>query len=605
MAPAPDIANDASAFERAFRDHLTTLTFNSKQIITMLTIMADDYKDRMSTVVARVLDTHITSSPPQFRLPSLYLLDSICKNIGYPYHVLWAPHIARIFMDSYRVVDLPVKAKLEDLLATWRDSGSDGGPLFGFDAQKQLEKALYSSAEGHRSDPRLQSAPGSAGQSMQQQSKVHSLLRRINSQLELGSQEQYRHPDNVELVSRLEALRGLRQVVQTGTLPEDDYSRIDEQLSAMEHAPTPQPPGPAPGPPPAGVTTPERIGGLPSNLAASLNALGSGATSDEAAASGNVASDLFSKLMASGLLGNVAQSQPQEPEQDDEYTRMIMTSDIKLTVHELQRDLSSSLLEDALLLRGYLPAQCRQCARRFPTGDKGQRSKDEHLDWHFKQNKRVKDSLARGQSRQWFPKLEEFIRGGFDDSPPTAGVESGAENGGAGGSVMTVEQEKVLKAKFASLYVIAPTDPTVAAQPCPICKESFKSVYNEEEEEWVWYDAIEVNSSYYHASCYHSAESLSASVKRDSTPADSSDTTAHPRSRSTTPALAGTVKDAKHGAAALDPVSRLKEEEGISSPKRKREEMDDPQEGEQEAVGESGSPPAKKVAINREGDVQA
>lgn len=55
------IAHDPTAFEQLFREHLSTLTFNSKQIINMLTLMAEDHKERMSAVVARVLDSHITS----------------------------------------------------------------------------------------------------------------------------------------------------------------------------------------------------------------------------------------------------------------------------------------------------------------------------------------------------------------------------------------------------------------------------------------------------------------------------------------------------------------------------------------------------------------
>ena len=64
VAPAHDpymIANDPASFEQLFREHLATLTFNSKQIINMLTLMAEDHKDKMSAVVARAIDGHIAS----------------------------------------------------------------------------------------------------------------------------------------------------------------------------------------------------------------------------------------------------------------------------------------------------------------------------------------------------------------------------------------------------------------------------------------------------------------------------------------------------------------------------------------------------------------
>ena len=65
----------------------------------------------------------------------MYLLDSICKNIGAPYTDLWAPRIPTLFLESYRVVDQPTKRRMEDLLATWRSSGPGGHPLFGDGAQ--------------------------------------------------------------------------------------------------------------------------------------------------------------------------------------------------------------------------------------------------------------------------------------------------------------------------------------------------------------------------------------------------------------------------------------------------------------------------------------
>lgn len=37
-------------------------------------------------------------------------------------------------------------------------------------------------------------------------------------------------------------------------------------------------------------------------------------------------------------------------------------------------------------------------------------------------------------------------------------------------------------------FVIQPADTAVA---CPICKESFKGEYSDDEEEWIWKNAVE------------------------------------------------------------------------------------------------------------------
>lgn len=44
-------------------------------------------------------------------------------------------------------------------------------------------------------------------------------------------------------------------------------------------------------------------------------------------------------------------------------------------------------------------------------------------------------------------------------------------------------------------WVPAPSDPAKATIPCPICKEQFKPEWSEDEEEWVFMNAINVNGT--------------------------------------------------------------------------------------------------------------
>lgn len=67
---------------------------------------------------------------PANKLPALYLLDSISKNIGPPYINLFCRFIERRFLEAYQVVDPATKTKMEELLGTWRTGGADGGELF-------------------------------------------------------------------------------------------------------------------------------------------------------------------------------------------------------------------------------------------------------------------------------------------------------------------------------------------------------------------------------------------------------------------------------------------------------------------------------------------
>ncbi len=569
----------------------------------------------ISRLLARSCPSRLAESP-QYRLPALYLLDSISKNIGYPYPVLWAPHVYRIFMDTYRIVDATIKAKLENLLATWRDSGADGAPLFGADAQASIENSLFGSAKSPPPQPRAGSAPlrgtpplgnGAPGAvpgpgsvapppAARLRGVAHGIIGRIEASLR-------RLPpaapnEETDVAIRRQALLGLQQVVQSGQLGGDELARIDQELKTLEPPALHAKSEPVAAPAPAFGQAP----GLPMNLLSALS--GVSAPSGPAAAGAGSADDLFSKLMSSGLLSSLAKPAP--PAQDDAYAQEIMSIDIKLTVMDLQREPRD--LE--FLVRRHLPVQCRQCSQRFPAGQDAKESVDAHLDWHFRQNKRAKDSVSRGQSRQWLPRLEEFVRGGFDDSPPKVGAEHKEVAPSTG---LTAEEERELKARFAKTFVPAPTDPDVAAKPCPICKESFKSVYNEDEEEWVWYDAINVGGTvsrrpscasvkkvvtdipvlpqYYHASCHHSAKVLSASVKREGADGEAR----RSRSRSATPTAA--VAKEEKPAASADPVARIKTEEGVPSSKRKIEDVEADDAGTAGAAA-GAEPEAKKQALD-------
>jgi len=200
---------------------------------------------------------------------------------------------------------------------------------------------------------------------------------------------------------------------------------------------------------------------------------------------------------------------------------------------------------------------------------------DDHLDWHFTQNRRAKDSAARGQSRSWFDRLESFIRGGFDDAVPTSKGSAGGAGSGADGdgkSGINAAQDKALREKFAKSFVVAPTDPDLASKPCPICKEAFKSQWSEDEEEWIWLNAIKVENTtaegavggvvYYHASCHYSAKNLTDSVAGGDRRTASVGIKRRSASRTATPSLPGGAKKRKSGIDEADETHASIQEEG-------------------------------------------
>jgi len=133
------------------------------------------------------------------------------------------------------------------------------------------------------------------------------------------------------------------------------------------------------------------------------------------------------------------------------------------------------------------------CGRRFQNGEYGASQKQEHLDWHFHVNTRIKEGASRAKCRNWYLSEEEWITESVQDKQIVEGIDSGSAVVVGGG-----DGEKSLKLPS----VAVPTDALLASQPCPICKERFKSVWDEDREEWVWPNAVLIDGRIYHATCH-------------------------------------------------------------------------------------------------------
>ena len=58
------------------------------------------------------------------------------------------------------------------------------------------------------------------------------------------------------------------------------------------------------------------------------------------------------------------------------------------------------------MLYEQMPLQCKQCALRFHDDARGKTQMQDHLDAHFRQNRRAKESVGRGHSRSWFISIQ-------------------------------------------------------------------------------------------------------------------------------------------------------------------------------------------------------
>ncbi|KAH3971288.1 hypothetical protein HBI56_021140 [Parastagonospora nodorum] len=292
--PAAEVAAD-------FRDALQDLRMNSRPEISNLTLIAKENTE-YAQAISTELEQHIKSTRPEFKLPALYVLDSIVKNVGTPYTVYLGRNMYRTFMDAYLVMDQGTRKAMEGLLRTWKQpvpESLDNRPVFPADVTQDIENALakmrnaiqqqvqrpahalparppttvawrdtatppqnmarYAAPNDPRARPQgmpptPQYGPPMHGngppvhyQSPQQQSAPMSSndLADLKAEIaQLISTTQARFATNFNdpsLRKTLEALLGLKHILDTQTLPPQQLDAVRKQIQALAPPPTPTP----------------------------------------------------------------------------------------------------------------------------------------------------------------------------------------------------------------------------------------------------------------------------------------------------------------------------------------------------------------------------
>ncbi|NP_001007308.1 pre-mRNA cleavage complex 2 protein Pcf11 [Danio rerio] len=103
---------------REYQSSLEDLTFNSKPHINMLTILAEENIQFTKDIVA-IIEAQIAKAPPVEKLPVLYLVDSIVKNVGGAYLEVFAKNLVNSFICVFEKVDEGTRKSLFKLRSTW------------------------------------------------------------------------------------------------------------------------------------------------------------------------------------------------------------------------------------------------------------------------------------------------------------------------------------------------------------------------------------------------------------------------------------------------------------------------------------------------------
>ncbi|KAH9951650.1 hypothetical protein B0H21DRAFT_716896 [Amylocystis lapponica] len=533
---------DSNMFRRDYMSRLAELTVNSRPIIQNLSMVAQEYT-RFAEIVAQCIEAHIRRVPHWMKLPAFYLLDAISKNVFDPYARFFTPLVVRLFLDTYEQVDPPTRSKMEEMLQTWRTGAPNGRELFGVVPQVAIERQIWGGA----------SAQNVASTSRQQIGSTSIATPQVLSELEfvLGQKERALQLNPYDKVTQTHVgvLQQLRKLVQAG-VSQTELSQILGQLRALA-PPTPaipqSPPAPTipsylnqasystPAPPPApGYSMPMDQSAYPPqpsypstsfdipkseplDLLALLSSSAPVATAPPAPATTSAPvsdiSSLYSALLKAGVVsgtgtptgaGATAKAEeaahPPDPAREAarQYRKAILSHKITLT----SADLTKQRPHIVQFLFDRLPIQCKQCGIRFPDGPKAKKVMEDHLDMHFRQNRKASQASGRGHSRCWYITVEDWVHDGVVDSKGKGRADgSRLVNSSAAAAAEAAKRDAELRA----LFVVVPPGDEAKPISCPICKEPLKSEFLEDDEEWVWRNAVKKDDRIYHATCHAEA----------------------------------------------------------------------------------------------------
>lgn len=471
-----------------YAQKLSKLTFNSRPIITELTEMAGENIDVADEIVS-VITNRIYKCIPEQKLFVLYLLDSICKNVGSPYNIVFGDDIFKLFSYVYLLVGDAVRQKMVNLFETWKLTKAKGMniPLFPDEQMEKIENLLLQA-----------SLKGLTNR---------SLIEDINKIIPVFEMKLKKAPDQ-RLKEKLNALVQLRTLLSGQPMKPNDLLAVKDKLNEFKqlelgsnNKQSHRPVTPVSTAPSTATNTPKLP---PTPLSVPR------------------AKDLFHALLASGLV-TVDQSliPGSKPKYELVYPRIkyqppsnelpssnvlqdiLSTSasnNIKRTEYErlkfnelskIENDVSKSFQSFinnnkpsqllVSLVYNSKPSKCGLCGKRFTNDENGATKNKLHLDWHFRINKKLTAGNSNVHSRNWYLDDIDWVK--FKD-------EDLLEYSTTSLISNPVVSSANLPTNNEISYVIVPSSETNMNNKCIICREQIKATYNDDLGEWCWMNCV-------------------------------------------------------------------------------------------------------------------
>lgn len=208
--------------------------------------------------------------------------------------------------------------------------------------------------------------------------------------------------------------------------------------------------------------------------------------------------DLFQKLISTGIINTVANStvavsdvkntkeEDSKPQKDMEPVKPINLS-VPETVKTRQGAIINAL---------FCGMQCSSCGVRFPPEQTIKYS--QHLDWHFRQNRRERDSARKAHSRKWYYEISDWLQ--YEEIED---LEDREKNFFESQQIDLDNIDENSNQRTATSPIPScPAEPGDVDRACDMCQEKFEQFYNEDLEEWHLRAALRVDDKIYHPLCY-------------------------------------------------------------------------------------------------------
>lgn len=505
----------------------TMMDYPAKDTINALTMLAE--RAQCAPEIVSFLETKIHRVAPNCKLPIFYLTDSILKNVRGPYIPLFAAKIVPLYCNCVRQVSEKDLKRFIHVLNTWESTH-----LFHQDAILQMRMAanhVLHATSGTSSHKPLQGAPSSSAQEkrvhQQQDMELRSLLTKLQNDMGIHPTEHMsleevrtKNPSYYKQLLAFQAAGGESSHDSEARNPPRRQSQ--EKVTSQAFRPpcdprTGRPPVPSqalhgarPRPSSAIPTSTKsanvahlmqllkRKQRLPSPPQPSQETPMAPSRAPDAAAVMSILQKLKG-LASKSEPSRPVEGIPQVPQVDptsvrsDHASRMWFSDQIVAHKERVESNVQK--------LYAALPLVCRESGVRF----REQAHLNAHLDFLFQFNRARKARGKGGVSRSWYPDVDPWVVDFSGDTAPRESTSSSFFD-------QSTPEKQGLNDQASWEQARVPVDEAITR--CRICGENFTKSWDEDEEDWMYTNAVagtihdtsghgmETQETIFHKYCY-------------------------------------------------------------------------------------------------------